>query len=174
MSLLSANLEAFLAVARIQTVQGAAGELGLTQTGVTQRIRSLEKHLSATLFIRSRRGMRLTSEGEALLHYCHAAQELEGRALAQIQKPGKKVETQVSISGPTSLMTTRVVPACVEVAKRFPGLALGFEIDDIERRADGLRRGSAHLAVLPHEQVAREMDSKVLKPERYVLVGPPA
>ena len=66
MSLLSANLQAFVSVARQGTVHGAAAELYLTQTGITQRIRAIEKELKTTLFLRSRKGMTLTQEGEAL------------------------------------------------------------------------------------------------------------
>ena len=52
MSLLSPPLEAFWAVVRKGTVQDASYILGITQTGVTQRIRSLEKQLKTTLFTR--------------------------------------------------------------------------------------------------------------------------
>ena len=38
MSLLSAELEAFVAIVKTSTVHGAAKEIGLTQTGITQRI----------------------------------------------------------------------------------------------------------------------------------------
>ncbi|MCM0606619.1 MAG: LysR family transcriptional regulator [Xanthomonadaceae bacterium] len=48
MSLRSPQLEAFLSVAKSKTVHGAAKDLGITQTGVTQRIRALEGSLSTT------------------------------------------------------------------------------------------------------------------------------
>ncbi|PJB09950.1 MAG: LysR family transcriptional regulator, partial [Gammaproteobacteria bacterium CG_4_9_14_3_um_filter_38_9] len=86
MSLLSPNLIAFMAIVKHKTVHGAADAIHLTQTAVTQRIRSLEKQLKTTLFVRTRRGMVLTQEGEALWRYCMAAKSLEGEALARIQK----------------------------------------------------------------------------------------
>ena len=46
MSLLNHGLEAFLAIIRQGTVHGAAREIGLSQTGVTQRIRALERDLA--------------------------------------------------------------------------------------------------------------------------------
>ena len=51
-----------MAIVRQGTVHGAAGELHLTQTGVTQRIRAIEQKLETTLFLRSRKGMKLTQE----------------------------------------------------------------------------------------------------------------
>lgn len=172
MSLLSPQLQAFLSVAKNKTVHGAAKDLGITQTGVTQRIRTLESSLSTTLFMRSRRGMLLTAEGEALLRYCQASRDLEGETRAQIQGAGVQATVNVCITGPTSIMRSRIVPQCVAVMKQFRELLLRFNITDIENWIDHLRIGSAQLAIVPHELVGRELDSKVLKPERYVLVGP--
>lgn len=45
MSLLPPALEAFLAIAQLKTVHGAARQLHMTQTAITQRIRSLESRL---------------------------------------------------------------------------------------------------------------------------------
>ena len=49
-SLLSPPLEAFFTVATCQTVHGAAKLLHITQTGVAQRIRTLEQALSQRPF----------------------------------------------------------------------------------------------------------------------------
>jgi DNA-binding transcriptional LysR family regulator len=171
MSLLSPPLQAFVAVAQLKTVHGAADILHITQTAVTQRIRSLESSLSTTLFIRTRRGMALTPEGEALLHYCHATQELEGEALAKIKKAGIDTTVRICISGPTSIMSSRVIPQCLAVMKEFPNLLMTFDINDIEERAKFLRSGDAQFVVLRQEDLTQEMQSKILKPERYVLVG---
>ena len=70
MSLLHPQLLAFMAIVERKTVLASAKDLGLTQTGVTQRIKALEAHLNATLFTRSRKGMMLTEEGQSLLLYC--------------------------------------------------------------------------------------------------------
>ena len=59
----------------------------------------------------------------------------------------------------------------VAVMERFERLLLTFRIDDLDSRIEDLRTGAAQLAVVSPEQVAREMDSKQLKPEKYVMVG---
>jgi DNA-binding transcriptional LysR family regulator len=174
MLLLSPPLQAFLAVTRAQTVHGAARELGLTQTGVTQRIRALETSLSTTLFTRSRKGMALTSEGHALLHYCRATLDLEGEALARIEGAGRTHPVRATITGPSSIMRSRIIPQCLPVLARMPEMAVTFEVNDLDTREEALRSGGAQLAILAPERVAREMDSKVLKAEKYVLVGPPS
>ena len=174
MSLLSPSLEAFLAVVETTTVQGASRSLGLTQTGVTQRIRTLEKQLGVTLFLRSRKGMRLTPEGEALRRYCQSARELEGRTLAELKGQEAISTVELSISGPSSLMRARVIPRCVSVLKKYPRLRLTFDVADGDGTLEKIKRGSSQLGLIPPEQVVLEMDSRVLKPERYILAGPAA
>jgi len=161
-----------MAINRAKTVHGAAKELGITQTGVTQRIRSLESSLQTTLFIRSRRGMLLTEAGEALHRYCLSARDLEGPVLAKIQGAGLESEVRICVTGPTSIMRTRVIPQSIELLKRFPGLLLHHKISDAPTWVEDLRSGLAQVALVPPDLVAKEMESRLLRSERYVLIGP--
>lgn len=170
MSLLSPPLLAFLAIVKHKTVHAAAESIHLTQTAVTQRIRSLEKSLRITLFIRTRRGMTLTQEGEALLRYCQSAKLLEGEALAQIQKTGSDTEVELTIAAPTSIMRSRILKPCLTVMKKFPNLLLHFDVDDHDDRREKLRAGTADLVILREEDCRPEMQHKILKPEEYILV----
>lgn len=174
MSLLSPALEAFMAVVKHQTVHAAAEHLHLTQTAVTQRIKALEERLKTTLFVRSRRGMTLTTEGEALLHYCQAAQNLAGQTLAKIHGAGEISTVSLRLSGPSSMMRSRVIPQCVPVMQQFPNLLLHFDINDIETRHVSLHKGDCDLALLQKEHLLPEMKCKLLAPEEYVLVACPA
>lgn len=170
MSLLSPQLQAFLAIVKHKTVHAAASSIHLTQTAVTQRIRSLEARIGTTLFIRTRKGMVLSQDGEVLLRYCHAVKDIEGEALAQIKGAGINTDVQMSITGPTSIMRSRIIPLCIPVMKKFPHLLMHFDINDLETRIKSLRSGESQFAVIKPEDVAPEMMSKKLKPERYVLV----
>lgn len=170
MSLLSPQLQAFLAITHSKTVHGAASAINLTQTAVTQRIRALEVRLGTTLFVRTRRGMMLSPEGEALLRYCHAVQELEGETLAHIKQAGAVTEVQLRITAQSSIMRSRIMPQCFNVMKKFSHLLMNFDVNDNENRVKSLRSGECQFAVIQPENVAPEMASKILKPERYVLV----
>ena len=170
MSLLGPQLEAFVAITRYHTVHAAAADLHLTQTAVTQRIRALETKLRTTLFTRTRRGMLLTPEGEALLRYCHAAMDLEGEAMAYISGAAKETEVRICITGPTSFMRSRIIPQCFPVMEKFPNLLIHFKVTDTEDRDKSLRAGTAEFAVIQPENLAREMQHKLLEPEKYVLV----
>jgi DNA-binding transcriptional LysR family regulator len=173
MSLLSSQLQAFAAIVRRGTVHGAADDLRLTQTGVTQRIRSLESNLRITLFVRSRKGMKLTEEGEALWRYCQGAEDLEGQVLAQLRGQAEDHNYFVSLTGPTSMMSARIAPALLSLYRRWPNLYIHFRMDDTAERIQMLRSGRVQMAIVPPEYVANEMDSKKLKADKYVLVASP-
>lgn len=173
MRLLGPQLEAFLAVVKNKTVHGAADDIHLTQTGITQRIRTLEKRLSTSLFVRSRRGMFLTKEGEALLRYCQQVEQLEGEALSSITGTGIEKIISISITGPTTIIHSRITPPCIKVAKKFPCLLLKFDINDNENCVNSLRRGDNQLAIIEHGYLSDEMEHKILRPELYVLVASP-
>ncbi len=172
MSLLSPTLEAFWAIVRKGTVQDASKILGLTQTGVTQRIRSLEKQLKTTLFIRSRKGMKLTTEGEALLQFVKSSLDIEGMALSKIQRAAKDSIIEVSICGPSSILRSRVIPILNPILKEYPLLRFSYDLSDVDNIADKLKTGSCDFALLQLHHVTREMDSKILRVERYCLYGP--
>lgn len=170
MSLLSPPLQAFVAVAKYKTVHAAASAIHMTQTAVTQRIRTLEGKLNTTLFIRGRRGMLLTPEGEALLRYCHSVLELEGEALAKIKNAGVDSDIRICITGPSSIMRARIISQCFSVLHTYPNLLMHFDINDLDTRVRSLRSGDSQLAVIRFEDISAEMEYKILQPERYVLV----
>lgn len=174
MSLLNPNLQAFLAVYKKASVSAAAVELHVGQTAVTQRIRSLEDNLGVTLFTRSRQGMKLTSEGQSLLKYCLRAKELEGQTFSELKSAGSATEVELRIAGPTSFISGRAIPCCRKIFEKWPNLNLQFMIDDRENRLELLKQGLVDIVVLHPHQVPAELDSKLLKPDEYLLLGHPS
>jgi DNA-binding transcriptional LysR family regulator len=172
MSLLHPGLEAFMAVVKQSTVHGAAREIGLTQTGVTQRIRTLEHQLGTTLFTRSRKGMLPTPEGEALHRYCMQTKNLEGELLSFLVNKTSSSTIRMHITGPSSIMRCRIIPAATEILTKFNHITFTFNLDDNESAIKQLKSGISQLAVLLRHEVVNELDSKLLQPVSYILVGP--
>lgn len=174
MRLLSANLRAFLAVYEKSSVSGAAVELNIGQTAVTQRIRSLEEEIGVSLFTRSRKGMNLTIEGKSLLNYCLRANELEGQTFSELGNADPRIEVELKIAGPTSFISGRAIPNCREIFGKWSNLSIQFMVDDRENRLQLIKHGFVDIVVLYPHQVPSELDSKVLKPDEYVLLGHPS
>lgn len=69
------HLRDFIAIARAQSVRGAARDLGLTQPALTRSLGELERELGAVLLERHARGVVLTAVGDAFLVRARAALE---------------------------------------------------------------------------------------------------
>ena len=77
MKLNSAQLEAFLVVAKTLHFTKAANLLHVTQSALSQRIAKLEEELETTLFIRDRNSIRLTESGQQVLRFCQINETAE-------------------------------------------------------------------------------------------------
>lgn len=170
MTLLDPHLEAFMAVAIHKTVHAGARAIHLSQTAMTQRIHTLEKKLQTTLFVRTRQGMQLTSEGEKLLRYCHTVSDYSHETLMDMINAGIESIQRVKISGPSSIMRARVIPLGMKIMKQFPQLYITFDFNDTDNTIALLRAGLSEFSILKPEQVTRDMKSKTLGPEQYLLV----
>lgn len=63
------HYDAFIKIVETGSFSKAAEELGYTQSAISQMVHALEEELSATLMIRSRKGISLTPDGEQFLPY---------------------------------------------------------------------------------------------------------
>lgn len=76
------HLRYFLTVVRAGTVSGAAQELRISQPSLSQQIKRLERRIGAPLFIRSSRGVELTTGGRAFLQEIQSIPEQLRSAIA--------------------------------------------------------------------------------------------
>ncbi|MCL8208900.1 MAG: LysR family transcriptional regulator [Actinomycetia bacterium] len=61
----------FTTVAEVGTISGAARQLNLSQSAVSQKIQQLEREYGCALFLRTAHGVMLTPAGEVLYRYAH-------------------------------------------------------------------------------------------------------
>lgn len=117
----------FLAVCRESTLRGAARVLGVDQATVGRRITSLEKSLSATLFLRTSEGYALTAVGEAALK---AVEKMEHSALQlqrQIQGLDDRLTGIVRVSTTDSLAIDFLIPAIACLHAQHPDVRVQLD-----------------------------------------------
>ena len=79
-------LRAFVVASRHGSFKGAAGELCVTPSAVSQLVKTLEAHLGLELFARTPRGLELTEAGARLQPELEAAFVRIGEALASVRR----------------------------------------------------------------------------------------
>lgn len=144
----TANFDAFLAVAETGSFSRAAERLYLTQPAVSKRIATLELQLSARLFDRVGKTVRLTEAGHAL----RPRAELILNALNDTQRALGNLST--TIKGRLSLATShhiglhRLPPILRRFTKAYPGVVLDIEFLDSEVAYDKVLHGEIELAII--------------------------
>jgi DNA-binding transcriptional LysR family regulator len=115
---------AFEAAARHLSFTAAAEEIGMTQSGVSQHVRSLETSLGAALFIRRARGLILTDDGRKLLPKVGSALE----TLASAARAFDTIPTQnmLTVASSVSVAQWIISPRLSEFVRRHPGIRLRF------------------------------------------------
>ncbi len=118
------QMQALRALARHLSLAGAAAELGVGTSAVHQTLAQLEHLAGAALFLRSRRGLRLTEDGETAVRAVKlAAAELEQAAQELSWRTGRLQGRLVIGTLPfsTGLLLSPVVEA---VLRAHPGLQI--------------------------------------------------
>jgi LysR family glycine cleavage system transcriptional activator len=112
----------FEAAARNLSFTAAAEEIGLTQSAVSQQVKSLEMRLRVALFVRQARGLSLTDDGRRLLPQVAAA--LESLAAATDRYDAGPAENFVTIATSVSVAQWVIAPRLPDFTKRYPDIHL--------------------------------------------------
>ena len=163
------QLQAFLAVARHRSFSGAARELGVTRSAVSQAVRQLEEQLHVVLLARTTRSVALTDSGRRLLD---AAGPGLGQALAALREvaaqPGETVG-RVRLSVPRSALPFVIDPVMAGFRGRHPRIEVEVAVQErlVDIVAEGFDAGVRESAAIERDMV----QVRLTDPFRYVVVG---
>lgn len=114
----------FYFVAKTLSFSEASKELFISQSAVSQSIKLLEKRLHQTLFLRSTKKVRLTSEGELLFKHIEPAVNLISRGEAQMTKANSLDGGQLRIGASDTICRYFLVPFFEHFHCLYPGVHL--------------------------------------------------
>ncbi|MBN9022236.1 MAG: LysR family transcriptional regulator, partial [Rhizobiales bacterium] len=121
----------FVAVADAGSISGAARQLSISQSAVTEAVKALEDDLGAALLERSGRGVALTHRGQLFLR--DAGRILEAVADARRTSAGKDALSGVLHLGASSLVAGYILAELLARFRRaYPGVAVAASEDIAE------------------------------------------
>ncbi|WP_138935297.1 LysR family transcriptional regulator [Roseovarius arcticus] len=115
---------AFEAAARRLSFTAAATEIGMTQSAVSQHIKSLEMSLGVPLFVRRARSLSLTDDGRKLLPQVAAA--LETLTAAARSFDTGPSENLLTVATSVSVAQWLIAPRLAEFSAQNPNVRLRF------------------------------------------------
>jgi DNA-binding transcriptional LysR family regulator len=166
------QIEAFLEVARRQNLSRAAEALFVSQPTLTARLQSLEAALGEQLFVRTRRGMRLTEAGDAFLPYAeHAVAALaDGRERLSELRRG---EAGRLVLGAPPTVSTYTLPALLaRFSAAHPGVRLAIKTGTSEEILDMVLHDQVQLGII-RALANQEIETIPLFTDTLVLIAGP-
>ena len=133
-----AELETFVATARLGSFAAAAQQVGVSSTMVGRRIQNLEARYGARLLERTTRAQKLTVFGAQFLEQSIRVLE-ELSVLDELASPTAVLKGALRISAPTTLGVTTLGPLLAEFALAHPGLSVEMSLSN--RRVDLVAEG---------------------------------
>ncbi|OOS07707.1 transcriptional regulator, LysR family [Moraxella cuniculi DSM 21768] len=134
------GMAVFASVVRHGSFSGAAKELGITTSAVSQQIRSLENDLSVTLLHRSTRKLSLTEAGESLYNAALQMVKAAEQGRDSVIQLKDEVSGSLRIAASAELAQEYLVPALSDWLAEHENLSLNIisrdNLDMIEDRID--------------------------------------
>jgi DNA-binding transcriptional LysR family regulator len=116
------DLRVFLAIARAESLSGAARALRLDPATVGRRVARLEAALGSTLFTKSSQGYTATAAGQQLLEEALRAEEAVQAAIGAARGQGGGLSGQVRIGAPDGCANYLLPGVVAALAAAHPGL----------------------------------------------------
>ena len=137
----------FYHVASTLNFSEASKQLFISQSAVSQSIKTLERKLDQTLFIRSTKKVQLTPEGEILMRHIEPAMNLIQKGEAQLIDAAS-TGGQIRIGASDTICRYFLIPYLERFHKTFPGAHIKVINQTSMKCAELLRNGQVDLIVV--------------------------
>lgn len=165
------SIAAFVAIAEVGSITGAARRLAISKSVVSERLTELERTVRTTLVHRSTHGLSLTDDGNAFHQRAQQIlRDVDGAVSILAERRGT-LAGSLRISAPVSFGTLHLGPALFSFLAKNPEIELTLDLDD--RFVNLLAEG--YDAVVRHGPVDdQRIIVKRLTASRRFLVASPA
>ncbi|MEM7079045.1 MAG: LysR family transcriptional regulator [Pseudomonadota bacterium] len=116
----------FLALARTESVRGAAQALQVNPSTVTRRLEQLEQRLGVVLFSRASNGLQITTAGRAIVAQVDAAGEQLQQVDSRLEGQDQRLQGRIRLAVPDILATSFLLQDLAPFASEYPAVDLEF------------------------------------------------
>lgn len=138
----------FYYVAKYRNFTKAARVLGNSQPNITRAMNCLEQQVHATLFIRTNRGVQLTSEGEELYNYVSAAMAQIFAAEEALSENDGLLYGNIVIGTSETALNIFLVDQLKNFHQSYPGIRLKIYNYSTPQALEAVRSGKVDFAVV--------------------------
>jgi DNA-binding transcriptional LysR family regulator len=165
-------LNAFLAVARRRSFAGAAKDLGVSTSALSQSVRQLETRLGVALLARTSRSVALTDAGQRLLENAGPAVDQALESLKTVTARPGEVTGRVRITVPRAAVQLVIAGLLPRFVERYPKVEVEVCVDDhfVDIVAEGYDAGIRLVEAIDRDMI----QVRLLGECRLVVAGAPS
>ena len=157
----------FYYVATSLSFSEASKQLYISQSAVSQSVKTLERRLNQNLFIRSTKKVRLTPEGEILLRHIEPAINLIQRGENQIIEANTLGGGQLRIGATDTICRYFLVPYLKEFHKLYPNVHIKVTNQTSPGCVDLLENGQVDFIVTNYPNPRMTNTSRILPIKKF-------
>jgi len=166
-------VEAFVWVARLQSISRTAEKLFLTQSAVSSRIAALEEELGAPLIDRRDRVFRLTNAGNRFLNYAERFLALQHDLKRELGAP-EQLPLSLRVGGIETVLHTWLIPLLEWLKEKNPQIEFELNVEMTHVLNEQVRRGGLDLIFSAAPAIGQGLVNEPLPAMEMVFVGPAA
>jgi molybdate transport repressor ModE-like protein len=172
------RLRVLAEVARQGSFSGAAEELYLSQSAISQQVATLEKEVGMPLLERTRGGPKLNGAGRALVGHAEAALARLEQAEHELKAIAGLEGGELRVASFPSASATLLTESLAEFGSRHPSVRLSVTEAEPEQSVPKLRAAEVDVAIvfdypmLPSEPDERDIERTLLLTESMYLALP--
>ena len=166
------QIEAFLEVARRQNLSRAAEALFVSQPTLTARLQGLESTLGERLFVRTRRGMRLTEAGETFLPFAEHAIAALADGRERLDELRRGVAGRLVLGAPPTVSTYTLPDLLARFSAAYPKVRLAVKTGTSEEILEMVLHDQVQLGII-RSLAHQEIESVPLYTDALVLIAGP-
>lgn len=160
----------FVAVVENESVSKASECIYLTQSAISQQIKSLENSLGVELFIRTPSGMLLTQYGKIYYQYAQQMISLSKQMKISINAIKEKNRTLYIFSTP--VMHSYALPCTLFHLKKYcPSYELKIETMPSQLIEENILKGNGDIGIIVGKPLNSNLMSKMIMTDNIVLVS---
>ena len=166
------GVEAFLRVAERKSFRGAADDLGVSPSAISQTVRQMEDRIGVPLFIRTTRSVGLTEAGAIFHAQAAPAWASLISAWESARTLGERPAGLLRINMPRAVVPLLIEPIIAEFCAQYPDVDVEVIGEDamVDLAASGHDAGIRLGELLEADMISVRLSP----PFRYVVVGSPA
>ena len=143
----------FYVVAKNKNMTKASEELHISQPAISQSIKKLEEGLGGTLFLRSNKGMDLTSEGKMFYEYVKGALELINNAENEYTSFKDLSKGEIKIGCSTTLTKLVLIEALKDFHLDYPNININITNDLTSNLINDLKLGKLDFVIFNESNI---------------------